>query len=51
LLGQQEAVEAGVMQAVRPATVPASSGTRAVFGALHAADGGSFPINSTQWSA
>lgn len=39
------------MEAARPATVPASSGTRGVFGALHAADGGSFPINNSQWSA
>ena len=40
----------GSAAVVWPATVPASSATRAVFGALHAADGGSFPINSKQWA-
>ena len=31
----------------RPSTVPASSSTRATHGALHGADGGSYPLNGT----
>ena len=31
----------------RPSTVPASSSTRATHGALHAADGGSYPLNGS----